>query len=718
MPHPLLKALCLHCRGVTLLDPPLSSQQPSRSTPPFFTPLFATVPSPAYRCTHCCTHCGELLYLNDRYTLVEALGQRSFLALDWQRTSHGDFLQGEYPSPCVVQREFPPRSMGEPILRRLLSLPPHPQFPQVQGYFEHGGLGYLVQDYCPGQALTQWTARGDGVALPVGIVARVVETLLSLLSEIHAQGLIHGDVKPANILVGHPETWLVKAGHSKSLKELRLVDWGNAQEPATPLPPWLTSNQNVCSANAEYAAPEQLAGQPHFASDFYSVGVVGIQLLTGMAPFHWLDQEDHWRLLYRNHREEQLLNLSPELDLSADREVELCDQLDRLLHPDPDQRYPHQGCTDRRYADQPYADRRYTDRPYSLPHANRSSPVLTASVQWQLQGTLSGASGHTAAVKALASPAFKGLSPDKLQLPPWFMSAGDDRTLRLWNFETGELLATATVTHKPIQVLCSDPNSSHRWVSGSTDGLLRWWQIQTTPEQTLELVPLVNCDRHHQGSINALVFITSQILASAGADKTIYLWQTAPLDHLEDTPPAPAPIATLSGHRLAIQALAVAPQHQHLASGSGDGTVKIWDLNRHSLITTLKGHTAAVKTVAFSPDGQSLASAGNDRTIQLWDTQNWTIQSTLPGHGWPITQLKFTDPQTLWSSSWDSTLKCWDLSGLLRGEKQELGQPIAHLQGHTDAVTCFILLGDRMLISGSADYGIKIWRSSGLGGTQ
>ena len=138
--------------------------------------------------------------------------------------------------------------------------------------------------------------------------------------------------------------------------------------------------------------------------------------------------------------------------------------------------------------------------------------------------------------------------------------------------------------------------------------------------------------------------------------------------------------------------------------------MKVWDPHGHRLIATLKGHTAAVKTVAFSPDGQYLASAGNDRTIQIWETQTWTLKFILPGHGWPITQLTFSHPQTLWSSSWDFSLKCWDLSALLRGAPQESVQPVVHLQEHTDVVTGFLVLDDGVLISGGADCAIKIFR--------
>jgi WD40 repeat protein len=60
------------------------------------------------------------------------------------------------------------------------------------------------------------------------------------------------------------------------------------------------------------------------------------------------------------------------------------------------------------------------------------------------------------------------------------------------------------------------------------------------------------------------------------------------------------------------------PDGTILATGSTDGTTKVWNVRTGALITTLTGRGHGVNAVAFSPDGTMLATAGEDDTVKLW----------------------------------------------------------------------------------------------------
>src|SRR5687768_9422252 len=74
---------------------------------------------------------------------------------------------------------------------------------------------------------------------------------------------------------------------------------------------------------------------------------------------------------------------------------------------------------------------------------------------------------------------------------------------------------------------------------------------------------------------------------------------------------------TLNGHKDWVTAIAFAPNGRLLASGSRDGTIKLWDVKMGTVVATLTGHEAGITCLAFA--GKRLASGSADKTIQIWD---------------------------------------------------------------------------------------------------
>ncbi|THU76061.1 WD40 repeat-like protein, partial [Dendrothele bispora CBS 962.96] len=161
----------------------------------------------------------------------------------------------------------------------------------------------------------------------------------------------------------------------------------------------------------------------------------------------------------------------------------------------------------------------------------------------------------------------------------------------------------------------------------------------------------------------------------------------------------------LQGHMNWVTSVAYSPDGRHMASGSDDHTVRIWDTQTGKQVgKSLQGHTKAVTSVAYSPDGKHVASGSNDHTIRIWNTQSKKqVGNSLQGHTGLITSVTYSPDGThVASGSSDHTVRIWNTL-----TDKQVGQP---LQGHTDLVTSVAYSPDgRYVASGSGDHTVKIW---------
>jgi eukaryotic-like serine/threonine-protein kinase len=217
---------------------------------------------------------GELLGARYKVTNVLSAGGfgHTYIAQDTQRPGN--------PLCCIKHLTFNShdtkvlaqvRRLFQAEAETLEQLGRHDQIPRLLAYFEENKQFYLVQEYIDGHPLSQELSQGS--RLPEDEVIPLLEDVLGILEYVHAQGVIHRDIKPANLIRRRQDGRLV------------LIDFGAVK----------LIGHTVAEATGEtslsmpvytsgYAASEQCLGRPRVTSDLYSLGMVGIQALTGMHP--------------------------------------------------------------------------------------------------------------------------------------------------------------------------------------------------------------------------------------------------------------------------------------------------------------------------------------------------------------------------------------------------------------------------------------------------
>jgi len=169
--------------------------------------------------------------------------------------------------------------------------------------------------------------------------------------------------------------------------------------------------------------------------------------------------------------------------------------------------------------------------------------------------------------------------------------------------------------------------------------------------------------------------------------------------------------SSLSGHGEPVVVALFSPDGRHLASGSGDKTVRFWDLTTETPKHVCNGHINWVLAMAWSPDGKFLASGDKTGHVMIWDPLTGKSRGKpLTGHkqwitclAWEPLHLAKGISRRVASASKDGDVRVWDIV---------LGQCLRSMTGHTASVTCLRWGGGGLLYSASQDRTIKVWRAS------
>ncbi|MFW9259081.1 caspase family protein [Nostoc sp. CALU 546] len=275
-------------------------------------------------------------------------------------------------------------------------------------------------------------------------------------------------------------------------------------------------------------------------------------------------------------------------------------------------------------------------------------------------------------------------------------SAGEDKTIRLWNVTTGEKIKEIKDNQCVYSVAFTQDGKI--LVSAGDERIAIWNASSGNLHQEISIL----------NQVSSIAINKHDILASACQDGTVILWDIKNVTH-------PAPLYTWREHTKTVRCVVFNHDSTTVASGSEDGTIKLWKINSEKSFTTLnKSEIKQVWTLAFSKDGKILASGSSDENpsgidehhnIRLWNIENGECFRKLGAHKNQLRAVSFCpqDKQSnlLVSGGDDHTIKIWDVN---TGKRQKT------IQGYTNRIwsVAFSPCGKKLVI-GSEDNRIRIW---------
>ena len=574
----------------------------------------------------------ELDQAQDRYEIVKQLGQGQ----DGQTVLARSVAAHANQTFAVVKHLYQPQESLEALTGRLQAVGAHPQLPTLIDGWQTAAGQFLAFEYIAAPPIVQvepppWSPEQ---------VQALLLSLLPVLEHIHSFRLVHGDIRPTNIRQGR--------GQPPVLIDLRITQrLGRRQQSLT-----------ATGGDAAYAAPEQALGDLVYASDLYSLGLVAIHLLTGLAPFDLYSVADN-RWIWPDLATEPL----PQ---------PLSRVLQRLLERSLEKRYT--SAAQVLAALQKPSVSFLLDKARSFLRSQTSLPtqVETRSallpeqsapeIQWQLYcqfitqgittalalqgqllalGTSSGAvfvsdlatdreiytlsgSGHRDRITALA------FHP-KL---PMLYSASSDGTVKLWDLTNGQLRHTLRQPGwQPTDLAIALPD--FLVVSDGTGYITVW---------DLEKLTRYHRFNQHQDWVSAIA-THGDYLASISRDRTLRFWSLSEKRLLETLSISPG------------RTLALHPSGQHIIVGNDQGQVDVWHAADFTKPDRLCGLEDGITALALSPDARLLAIGTDGNGLQVHQGASGQCVSELP-QGWGVVAIAF-DGQILVSSSQDETVTIW-----------------------------------------------------------
>lgn len=455
----------------------------------------------------------------------------------------------------------------------------HPNISQVYRLEEHPIHGLLlVMQFCPGITLDEYlelfrTQHGN---MNVAQVCHLLKPIADALDYAHAFRVIHRDIKPSNIML------------DRDGANLKLIDFGLAAQIRTSVVN-VSNVQSEVAGTRPYMAPEQWQGHVADAkTDQYALACVAYEMLSGHPPFQSLEAA----VLERCHRTESIPPIS---SLNA-----LVNAVFWIDEPRPTDLY---ALAKNRASRFPSCQAFLTTLHEREPQDSRYPH------NWSVFG--SGIMCHKKPVMQAAA-----IGDGKI-----FVTADEGGTIIIWDLGTRQAIRRIRLPSGMPTSMAIGSNERTIFLGTNLGRLL---MIDVTSGEVLQ------GRQAHQGALTSMMLGPKHVLATAGTDGVVALYNEDTLESIGQTEPG----------GMAVTAIAWSPGGM-LGWGDAGGKVNVAALDSHEPAAAFQAHNGEVTALCFSRENRSLITGGRDGCVHSFSLAGKHRMHTFLSQGPRVIFLEF-----------------------------------------------------------------------------